>query len=109
MQFAVIWWLAVQTESAVMLTISTIVAMLPNMIVGPFAGVWVDRYNRRTVMIAADALVAFSSVILGIAFLWSRHRQFGSCTAYSFCADSETLSTDLQCRLPFRHLCQRKC
>lgn len=68
-QFAVIWWLTIQTESAIVLTISTIVAMLPNMLIGPFAGVWVDRYNRRTVMILADALVALSSVVLAIAFL----------------------------------------
>lgn len=68
-QFAIIWWLTVQTESAIVLTLSTIVAFIPNMIIGPFAGVLVDRYNRRTVMIAADALVAASSVILGAAFL----------------------------------------
>jgi DHA3 family macrolide efflux protein-like MFS transporter len=68
-QFAVIWWLTVQTESAVTLTIASVVAFLPNMLIGPFAGVWVDRYNRRTVMIAADGLVAVSSAILGVAFL----------------------------------------
>lgn len=68
-QFAVIWWLTVQTESAVTLTIASIVAFLPNMLIGPFAGVWIDRYNRRTVMMAADALVAVSSVLLGVVFL----------------------------------------
>ena len=68
-QFAVIWWLTIQTESAITLTIASIVAFLPNMLIGPFAGVWIDRYNRRTVMIAADGLVALSSVILGAAFL----------------------------------------
>lgn len=68
-QFAVIWWLTVQTESAAVLTLSTIVAILPNVLIGPFAGVWIDRLNRRTVMIAADGLVALSSAILGIAFL----------------------------------------
>ncbi|MGI6422607.1 MAG: macrolide efflux MFS transporter Mef(B) [Syntrophomonadaceae bacterium] len=67
-QFAIIWWLTVQTESAVTLTIASVVAFLPNMLIGPFAGVWVDRYNRRTVMIAADGLVAVSSAILGVAF-----------------------------------------
>lgn len=67
-QFAVIWWLTVQTESAIVLTIATIVALLPNMLIGPFAGVWVDRYNRRTVMMLADAFVALTSMILGIAF-----------------------------------------
>lgn len=68
-QFAVIWWLTVQTESAVTLTVSSIITFLPNMFIGPFAGVWIDRYNRRTVMIVADGLVALSSVILGAAFL----------------------------------------
>jgi len=68
-QFAVIWWLTVQTESAVTLTLASIVSFLPSMFIGPFAGVWIDRYNRRTVMIAADGLVAVSSVVLGAAFL----------------------------------------
>lgn len=67
-QFAVIWWLTAYTESAITLTLATIVSILPNMLLGPFAGVWIDRYNRRTVMIAADSLVALSSVALGIAF-----------------------------------------
>ncbi len=68
-QFAVIWWLTIQTESAITLTIASVVSFLPNMIIGPFAGVWIDRYNRRSIMIAADGLVAFSSIILGGAFL----------------------------------------
>lgn len=68
-QFAVIWWLTIKTESAITLTVSSIITFLPNMLIGPFAGVWIDRYNRRTVMIAADGLVAFSSVLLGTAFL----------------------------------------
>lgn len=67
-QFAVIWWLTAYTESAITLTLATIASFLPNMLLGPFAGVWIDRYNRRTVMIAADGLVAISSVALGIAF-----------------------------------------
>lgn len=30
-QFAIIWWLTIQTESAVTLTIASVVAFLPNM------------------------------------------------------------------------------
>jgi DHA3 family macrolide efflux protein-like MFS transporter len=75
-QFAVIWWLTIQTESAVTLTLASIVAFVPSMIIGPFAGVWIDRYNRRTVMIAADGLVALSSVVLGSAFLLSEKPPF---------------------------------
>ncbi len=68
-QFVIIWWLTIQTESAVVLATAGIVSFIPNMLFGPFAGVWIDRNNRRTVMIAADGLVAISSVILGAAFL----------------------------------------
>jgi len=68
-QFAVIWWLTVQTGSAITLTLAAVVSYLPNLLFGPFAGVWIDRCNRRTVMIAADGLVALSSAALGIAFL----------------------------------------
>ncbi|MDL2318736.1 MFS transporter [Eubacteriales bacterium OttesenSCG-928-A19] len=68
-QFAVIWWLTIRTESAITLTVASIISFLPNMLIGPFAGVLIDRYNRRAVMIAADGLVALSSVILGVAFL----------------------------------------
>lgn len=68
-QFAIIWWLTIQTESAMTLTLASVFAFLPNLLIGPFAGVFIDRYNRRSVMIAADALVAISSMILGVAFL----------------------------------------
>ncbi len=68
-QFAVIWWLTVQKESAITLTLATVVSFLPNVLFGPFAGVWIDRYNRRTVMIAADGLVALSSIAMSVAFL----------------------------------------
>ena len=68
-QFAIIWWLTEKTESAFILTLATIFAFLPNILFGTFAGVWIDRYNRKTVMIAADALVAASSALLGIIFL----------------------------------------
>jgi DHA3 family macrolide efflux protein-like MFS transporter len=68
-QFSIIWWLTVQTESAIALTIASIISFLPNMLMGPFAGVWVDRYNRRTVMLVADGVVAMSSIILVDGYL----------------------------------------
>lgn len=68
-QFAVIWWVTIQTESAISLGIAAIVAIVPSILLGPIAGVWVDRYNRRTVMIIADIYVAILSATLGVVFL----------------------------------------
>lgn len=70
-QFAIIWWLTILTESALTLTIASIVAFLPNLILGPFAGVWIDRYNRKTVIMMADGFIALTSVLLAFVFVWS--------------------------------------
>ncbi len=51
-----------------MLATATLVAVLPTMFVGPIAGALVDRWNRRLIMIGADALIAL--VTLGLILLY---------------------------------------
>jgi DHA3 family macrolide efflux protein-like MFS transporter len=69
-QFSIIWWITVQTGSALALTIASVVGLLPQAVIGPFAGVLIDRYNRKTIMIIADCTVAVSSLVLGISFFF---------------------------------------
>jgi DHA3 family macrolide efflux protein-like MFS transporter len=69
-QFALVWWLTRETGSGTILATATLVAILPGVILGPLAGTLVDRWNRRRVMIAADAFVALVSVWLVYLF-WS--------------------------------------
>ena len=54
-QFALIWWLIETTESATVLSVATMIALLPKAILSPFSGALVDRWNRRVVMIVADS------------------------------------------------------
>jgi DHA3 family macrolide efflux protein-like MFS transporter len=68
-QFAIIWWITIKTGSAISLTIASMAGLLPQVIIGPFAGVIIDRYRRKTVMIVADLGVAASSLALGISFI----------------------------------------
>ncbi len=68
-QFALVWWITQETGSATMLTTATIVAILPEVFLSPFAGALVDRFNRRKVMIIADAFV--SIVTLGLVLLFA--------------------------------------
>src|SRR5690606_22637019 len=35
----------------------------------PVAGVWADRYNRKKLIVLADGLIAFATLILAILFL----------------------------------------
>ena len=67
-QFALIWWLTQKSGSATVLAIATLVGMLPQIVIGPFAGALVDRWNRRTIMIAADATIAAFSLLLAYLF-----------------------------------------
>ena len=65
-QYAIIWYVTLTTSSGLMLTISTLVTFIPQVLISLFAGVWADRYNRKHLIICADALVALST--LGLAF-----------------------------------------
>ncbi len=69
-QFSIIWWITVQTGSAIALTIASVVGLLPQAVIGPFAGVLIDRYSRKTIMIIADSAVAVSSLFLGVSFFF---------------------------------------
>ncbi len=67
-QFALVWWLTSTTKSATVLTTATLAAMLPAVLLGPVAGVLVDRWNRRLVMLAADGVVAGAILVLAYLF-----------------------------------------
>lgn len=67
-QFALVWYLTIQTGSATVLAIASVAAMLPQIILSPIAGAYVDRWKRRHVMIAADALIAASTFVLIVLF-----------------------------------------
>ena len=69
-QFAIIWWITVKTSSAIDLTIASIIGLLPQVLIGPIAGVWIDRHSRKTIMILADSTVAAASLFLGLSFLF---------------------------------------
>jgi DHA3 family macrolide efflux protein-like MFS transporter len=66
--FALVWWLTEKTGSATVLATATLVNLLPGVILGPFAGALVDRWNRRVVMLVADSLIALFSAWLALLF-----------------------------------------
>ncbi|MFW9794814.1 MAG: MFS transporter, partial [Candidatus Thorarchaeota archaeon] len=51
------------------LSLATMMVILPQILVSPFSGAFVDRWNRKRVMIASDTLSAISIVVLSLA--WS--------------------------------------
>jgi DHA3 family macrolide efflux protein-like MFS transporter len=67
-QFAMVWYLTQSTGSATVLSLATMAALLPQIILGPFAGALVDRWNRRIIMIVADVSIAIFTLILFYLF-----------------------------------------
>ncbi len=67
-QFALVWYLTQQTGSATILATATLVGMLPQVVLGPFVGALVDRWNRRLVMVVADGTIALATLVLAGLF-----------------------------------------
>jgi len=67
--YAVVFWLSIETKSAEVLAWATIAALLPQMIAGPFTGVFIDRWDRRNTMIIADIFIAFCTFIMALMFI----------------------------------------
>jgi DHA3 family macrolide efflux protein-like MFS transporter len=67
-QFALAWYLASSTGSASVLAVAVLIGLLPQVIIGPFIGPFVDRWNRKTIIITSDIAVAL--VTAGLAVLY---------------------------------------
>ncbi|HEV7919679.1 MAG TPA: MFS transporter [Thermoanaerobaculia bacterium] len=64
--FAVGIWVLQKTGSTTQYAFIFICMAVPALLLAPFAGALVDRWDRRKVMIAADALAAFTVLGLGM-------------------------------------------
>ncbi len=68
-QYAIVWYITLQTSSGKMLTISTICAFFPQIFISLFAGVWIDRYNRKKIIMLSDSIIAIATLLLAIVFM----------------------------------------
>jgi len=66
--YAVVFWLSLKTGSASVLAYAMIATLLPQMVFGMFTGVFVDRWNRKRTMIAADSFIAVCTAVLCVMF-----------------------------------------
>lgn len=68
-QYAIMWYITLKTQSGVMMTIYIICGFLPTFFLSPFAGVWADRYNRKTLIMLSDSVIALATLVLAVLFL----------------------------------------
>lgn len=68
-QFAIVWWINLETRSTLYLSLAAFVAFVPMVVLGFFTGVFADRFNRKLIIALADFAQALSTVILIVFFL----------------------------------------
>ena len=66
--YAVVFWLSLKTESAEVLAYAMIATLLPQLVLGLFTGVFVDRWNRKLTMICADSFIAICTAVMCLMF-----------------------------------------
>lgn len=78
-QFSLIWWLASETASPLMMSLAGLLAFLPQMLLGPFVGVWIDRLKRKTVIICADMFTGLAAAVFALVFLLGEPPFWSAC------------------------------
>jgi MFS family permease len=67
--FALAVWVYQETGSATKLSFVLMATLLPQLIVSPFAGALVDRWDRRWAMILSDAGAAVGTLVIAVLLL----------------------------------------
>src|ERR1700744_2499978 len=71
-RIATSWLVYRLTGSALLLGTVGFVGQIPTFLLAPFAGVWVDRLDRKTVLVWTQILAAIQSLVLAVLTLTRR-------------------------------------
>jgi DHA3 family macrolide efflux protein-like MFS transporter len=67
-QYAIFWYINLETKSGTVLTIAIIASFIPLLIFSPIAGVLADKMNRKLLIIIADGSIALVTLVTAILF-----------------------------------------
>ena len=67
-QFVIVWWITLETENTLYLSLASVLGFAPIVILGPLTGVLADRWNRKALIGTVDLLQALTSVALIFLF-----------------------------------------
>lgn len=84
-QFALTIWIWQLTQETTAIALLSFFFQLPQILVGIFAGLVIDRWNRKVLMILSDASVALCTIVIGLLYV-AHHLQlwhlYGLAIAY---------------------------
>ncbi|MCK4900166.1 MAG: MFS transporter, partial [Anaerolineales bacterium] len=67
-QFSIIWYITILTQSPLMLAVASLVGLGTQILLTPIAGVYADRLNRKLIIGIVDFGQAIATMILIILF-----------------------------------------
>lgn len=65
---ALMWWVVKVTGSGAAMSAVAVATALPRIVLGPFVGVYIDRSDRRLLMMAANGMNGVISVVMAVLF-----------------------------------------
>ncbi|MBR0565501.1 MFS transporter [Azoarcus sp. L1K30] len=65
-QVALSWLIYRLTGSVALLGVTTFAALLPMLVIGPLAGAWIDRRDKRRLLILVQGLLALQATVLSV-------------------------------------------
>ncbi len=68
--YAIVWHITLETASGLWMMLATLTFNVPGVLISLWSGVWADRYDRRRLIMLADAFVALATLAVAAAF-WS--------------------------------------
>lgn len=71
LQMAIVWYLTERTGSPAVITLSTLSGYLPRAVLGMFTGAFIDRYDRKKIIILSDLGIALAALSLAAVALWT--------------------------------------
>jgi len=66
LQIAIVWYLTRRTGSAAVITLSTLSGFLPRAVLGMFTGAFIDRYDRKKIIMFSDSVIAAAALLLAV-------------------------------------------
>ncbi len=69
-RFAFAVWVYQQTGSATQFSLIALCTTVPGLVLSPLAGAWVDRWDRRRVLLVTSGLSALTSAVLGLTLIF---------------------------------------
>ena len=68
--YAIIWYITIKTSSSTMLMLSVLCTYIPQIVISFFVGFWLDRYKKKSLIIAGDSITAMATFIVFLLFYY---------------------------------------